>query len=69
MIDIASLSPDERLQLIERIWESLASTPESIPLTASQREELDRRLEELDRDGPTGLPAAGVYKRFQTTPD
>jgi putative addiction module component (TIGR02574 family) len=53
-VDIASLSTEERLRLMEELWESLRATPEAIPLTNAQREELDRRLDELDREGPTG---------------
>ena len=54
--DIASLSPEERLRLLDQLWESLSTTPEAIPLTSAQCEELDRRLDELDREGPTGIP-------------
>lgn len=60
MIDIQSLSPAQRLELIELLWDSLASTPEAIPFTEAQRAELDRRLDELDRDGPSGVPAEAV---------
>ena len=35
-------------------------------MTASQREELDRRLDELDREGPVGIPAEEVLGRLQT---
>ena len=28
---------------------------ETLPMTSSQREELDRRLDELENEGPTGL--------------
>ncbi len=55
-VDINRLSSEERLRLLEELWESLSATPEAIPLTDAQREELDRRLDELDRDGPTGIP-------------
>jgi len=48
-IDIANLSAEERLRLLEELWESLSATPEAIPLTNAQREELDRRLDDLDR--------------------
>jgi putative addiction module component (TIGR02574 family) len=55
-IDIASLSLEERLRLLDELWESLSRTPEAIPLTEAQRAELDRRLSELDREGPVGIP-------------
>jgi putative addiction module component (TIGR02574 family) len=47
-IDIDRLSPQERLDLIERLWESLET--ESLALTPAQQAELDRRLATLDED-------------------
>ena len=55
-LDIASLTPGERLDLLEELWDSLAATPEAIPLTGAQRAELDRRLDDLEREGPVGIP-------------
>ncbi len=63
--DIANLSAEERLRLLEEIWDSLSATPEAIPLTNAQREELDRRLDELDRDGPAGIPWEDVLHRIR----
>jgi putative addiction module component (TIGR02574 family) len=34
---------------------SRVTDPEALPLTSPQREELDRRLDELEDEGPTGL--------------
>ena len=48
-INIAQLSPAERLRLVEELWDSL--TPADIPLTPAQAEELDRR-EALHRANP-----------------
>ena len=64
MIDIQALSPAQRLELIELLWDSLAATPEAIPFTDAQRAELDRRLDELDREGPIGIPAEEVLNRL-----
>jgi putative addiction module component (TIGR02574 family) len=47
------LSPDERLALIAQLWDSLGD--EHVPVTASQREELDRRLATLDEDRAQGV--------------
>jgi putative addiction module component (TIGR02574 family) len=66
MIEIASLSPEERLHLLDQLWESLTATPEAVPLTNAQREELDRRLDELDRDGPVGIPWQEVLGRIRS---
>ena len=65
-IDIANLSAEERLRLREELWDSLSATPEAIPLTNAQSEELDRRLDELDRDGPLGIPWEEVLRRIRS---
>jgi putative addiction module component (TIGR02574 family) len=66
-IDIGRLSLDERLRLVERLWESLAATPQSIPLTPPQRAELDRRLDSIGRDGAVGIPWDEMVTRLRTT--
>src|SRR2546425_12386502 len=38
-----SLSVEDRLELIEELWDSLAATPEAIPVTDAQRRGLARR--------------------------
>jgi putative addiction module component (TIGR02574 family) len=65
MIDIDGLTREEKLDLIERLWDSLASTQEAVPLLEWQREELDRRLDELDRDGPVGIPAEEMLGKLR----
>lgn len=65
-IDIGRLSLDERLHLVERLWESLAETPKSIPLTDPQRAELDRRLANIERDGAAGIPWDEMVTRLRT---
>jgi putative addiction module component (TIGR02574 family) len=48
-LDISGLTVDQRLQLVEELWESL--TPSDVPLTSAQAAELDRR-EALHRAQP-----------------
>lgn len=55
-VDIASLTPEERLSLLEELWDSLAAAPEAVPFTEAQRAELDRRLDDLESEGPVGIP-------------
>jgi len=55
-VDIGSVTPEERLSLLEELWESLAAAPEAVPLTEAQRAEVDRRLDDLEREGPVGIP-------------
>ena len=45
-----TLSVRDRLQLIEELWDSLAATPEAIPVTDAQRRELTRRRRAHARD-------------------
>ena len=49
LIDVDALSPEEKLDLIDELWDSL--DPCDTSLTSEQMEELDRRIEEADR-GP-----------------
>jgi len=41
---ILPLTIPEKLQLIEEIWDSVVMDADQIPLTQSQKQELDRRL-------------------------
>lgn len=52
MQEILKLSLSERLRLVEEIWDSIAASPETLPVTDAQRRELDRRLAEY-RSNPT----------------
>ncbi|GMU72876.1 MAG: addiction module protein [Burkholderiales bacterium] len=64
-IDIAGLTAEQRLELLEQNWDSLIATPESVPVTAAQRRELERRLDDLDRDGPAGIPWDDVLRKIR----
>jgi len=63
-IDIERLSADDRLRLLERIWDSLA--PDAVPVTEPQRVELDRRLDDAEHDGSVGIPWDDVMRRLLT---
>jgi putative addiction module component (TIGR02574 family) len=65
-LDIASLTPEERLDLLEELWDSLGAASEAIPLTEAQRAELDRRLDDLEREGPVGIPWDEVLGRIRS---
>ena len=64
-LDIASLTSEERLNLLEKLWDSLGAASEAIPLTETQRAELDRRLDDLEREGPVGIPWDEVLGRIR----
>ena len=65
-LNIGDLSPEERLRLIEELWDSLSETPGNVPLTNAQREELDRRLDDLERSGPEGIPWDQVLQQIRS---
>ena len=68
-LDVEKLSPDERLELLEELWESLRKQPSSVPLTPAQDAELDRRLDDLEADiesgAPLGIPWDEVLQRIR----
>ena len=64
-IDINKLSPEERLELIEELWDSLSADPAKIPLTDAQAKELDRRVAEMDQDDSLGIPWETVLARIR----
>ena len=65
-LNINELSPEERLRLIEELRDSLDETPGSVPLTNAQREELDRRLDDLERSGAEGIPWDQVLQQIRS---
>ena len=52
-LDIARLTPQERLDLIGRLWDSLA--PEDVSLTPAQQAELARRMQSFDEDAKAAV--------------
>jgi putative addiction module component (TIGR02574 family) len=63
--NIDDMSADERQRLLEQLWGSLRKVDHAFPLTNTQREELDRRLDELEQDGGGGIPWDEVLQRIQ----
>jgi len=64
--DILNLSISERIQLVEDIWDSIATVPESLQLTEDQKAELDRRLDDYHKDPEQGAPWDTVRVRLVT---
>jgi putative addiction module component (TIGR02574 family) len=62
--DVLTLSAAERILLVEEIWDSLAASPDSVPVTETQKRELDERLESYRADPTAGLPWADVKNRI-----
>ena len=65
LAEISQFSVAERIQLVEDIWDSIASRPEVISLSDAQREELDRRLEAYQQDPQAGASWQEVQQRVR----
>jgi len=57
----------ERILLVEDIWDSIAKVPEAVPISDSQRKELDHRLELYHSDPTAGDPWKAVKKRIKAS--
>ena len=59
---LQQLSLDERIKLVEDLWDSIAVDQGALPITADQKMELDRRLNEYAVDKNRGRPAADAVR-------
>lgn len=48
--EILNLPIEERLRLVELIWESIAANPSAVPISDAHRAVIDERLAEHARD-------------------
>ncbi len=62
---VFDLSPSEKLQLVEDLWDDLASTSEAVPVYDWQKEELARRKENLIQNPASGLTWEEVKRRVR----
>lgn len=60
-IDFSHLTPEERLELIGDLWDSLDAAEPAL-LTPEVAAELDRRLVEAERDPEAGRPWEEIQK-------
>lgn len=63
-MEIQSLTVSERIILAESLWDSVVGEDAVIDVTASQREELDRRLLAFESDQNAGSSWAEVKARM-----
>lgn len=63
--ELLKLSPAERIQLAEDLWDSVAAQPENLPaLSDDQRREIERRVAEHTRDPSSALTWEEVRARL-----
>jgi putative addiction module component (TIGR02574 family) len=63
---IFDLSPSEKLQLVEDLWDDLASTLEAVPVYDWQKNELARRKANLLDNPALGLVWEEVKRRARS---
>nr|WP_298410401.1 addiction module protein [uncultured Halomonas sp.] len=57
---------EQRIQLVEDLWDSIAADQQLLPFTKEQRQELDRRLDAFEADGDTGRSADSVLSDIRS---
>jgi putative addiction module component (TIGR02574 family) len=62
--DVLEMEVPERIKLAQAIWDSIAEVPEAVPLSESDRAEIDRRLEAYYRDPKAGKPWSEVKAKL-----
>ena len=63
--EFRKLPLEERLRLAEELWESMRAEYDALPITESQREELDRRLAVYRADPSAAEDADAVFERIR----
>jgi len=65
--ELLKLPVPERIELAMALWDSIAEPElqDQLPLTETQKAELDRRLAEHDRDPMRGIPWEEVQRRLR----
>jgi len=63
---IFDLSPSEKLQLVEDLWDDLAATPGAVPVHDWQKAELARRKANLLKNPATELAWDEVKRRVRS---
>ena len=65
---LRDLPVEQRLHLVEELWDSIAADQGALALTDAQRLELDRRLDAYEADRNPGQPLeevlTGIRKRL-----
>jgi len=70
--EVQSWPPEQRLRLIEEVWDGLAEEGQEPELTDDLKDLLDRRLEALDKNPEAVVPwevvEARALERFRNEP-
>jgi putative addiction module component (TIGR02574 family) len=62
---LLQLSVPQKLEIVEELWDSIAATPESVPVPDWQKEELARRKAEYLQHPESGVPWEEAKERIR----
>jgi putative addiction module component (TIGR02574 family) len=65
-ISVFDFSVSEKLQLLEDLWDDIASDPTAVPMYDWQKEELDRRKQNLLKKPGSALSWDEILHRVRT---
>ena len=68
LVEIAALPVEQRLDLVQAIWDTIAEEELPSGLTAAQKEQLSRRMAELDANPGIALTWAEIKERVRAKP-
>lgn len=63
--DILELPVQERIRLVELIWDSVAAVPEAVEVSSGLRAELEARLREFEANPEEGYSWEQVKSRLE----
>ena len=64
-VSIFDLSPAEKLQLVQDLWDDLAATPEDVPIHEWQKQEVARRKANFLKNPASGLEWSQVKRNIR----
>jgi len=69
IFSVFDLSPAEKLQLVQDLWDDLAATPDDVPIHQWQKEEVARRKANLMKNPASGLDWNEVKRHIRRRHD
>lgn len=63
---LLELTPAEKLQLVEDLWDELAANPSDVPVNDWHKEELDRRRENLAKHPASSMSWDEAKRRIRS---
>ena len=64
-IDIDGMPPEDRLELIGELWDSLRSVPDAISVPDAHRDELDARLHAIENGEAELVESDEAFRRMR----